>query len=46
MRPRALLAVLGLTAALLVPSLGRAHEGNYPIVLVHGWTSVARRSTR
>ena len=38
MRPRALLAVLGLTAALLVPSLGRAHEGIYPILLVHGWT--------
>jgi pimeloyl-ACP methyl ester carboxylesterase len=38
MRPRALLAVLGLSAAVLVPTIGDAHEGVYPILLVHGWT--------
>ncbi|HJR19430.1 MAG TPA: hypothetical protein VJ922_06900 [Actinomycetota bacterium] len=37
MRPRAL-AVLALSTALLVPTLGKAHEGIYPILLVHGWT--------
>lgn len=38
MRPRALLAVIGLSAALLTPGLGSAHEGAFPILLVHGWT--------
>lgn len=38
MRPRALLAVVVLSIALTVPLAGRAHEGSYPILLVHGWT--------
>lgn len=39
MRLCRLLVAATLLAALFVPAAARAHEGNYPILLVHGWTS-------
>jgi triacylglycerol esterase/lipase EstA (alpha/beta hydrolase family) len=38
MRRRSALAAATLFVALLAPLLGKAHEGNFPILLVHGWT--------
>src|ERR1051325_6627079 len=37
MRARALVVAFVVTVA-ITPLVGRAHEGNFPILLVHGWT--------
>lgn len=39
MRLTRLLALSALTLGIAIPIGGKAHAGNYPILLVHGWTS-------
>lgn len=39
MRARWFLLAAALTLSVLAPLPSPAHEGNYPIILVHGWTS-------